>query len=104
MDSGASVNVVPESFVELLLLENSKNAVLKDCAGSKARVASGGSMVFEEYEASFDLEFTETLRFRFSNSKVFKSKSNTLILGKNSFVENKIEIVIRQDELKILVN
>ncbi|CBY07412.1 unnamed protein product [Oikopleura dioica] len=72
--------------------------------GSKAKVASGGSMAFENYEADFDLEFNSNLNLRFRKAKVFKSEGNTFILGKNGFVMNRIEMVIRQDELKILIN
>ncbi len=104
IDSGASINVVPESFVSLLMQGNSMNVKLQDCESSKAKVASGSSMTFEKYNADFDLEFTDLLKLRFKKAKVFKAKGNTLILGKNSFVENRIEIVIRDDELKILVN
>ena len=62
MDTGATVNVAPESFIEILMQSCSANPTITDCPPSTAQVASGGSINFEPYEAHFDIRFSEKIK------------------------------------------
>ncbi len=103
LDSGASCNVVPSSFVEMLALGCSENVKTKACNESSAKVASGASMKFERYEATFDLEFNSNLKLNFANSKVHKSNSKLLILGAPVLLDNEVETrIINKNDSKVM--
>jgi len=103
LDTGATVNVVPESFIEILMHGCSSNVQVADCAVSEAKVASGGKITFEPYEAEFQIVFSERFKLKFENSKVYKGPSKTIILGWQGFIANKIEIKPHQKTLEIMI-
>jgi hypothetical protein len=107
LDSGATVNVVPAKFVEMLMLGCSENVKTRDCAPSNAKVASGASMQFEPYEASFEIKFSDEFWITINNAKVYNGDKNMIILGEPGLVENEVETRIKRSSnsksLEVLV-
>ena len=96
-DSGASCNVCPESFVEILMSNWSCNVRTQDCQESEAKVANGNALKFVNYTAEFDLEFNDKFKLKFKDTKVHRAGGNTIILGRPGLALNEVEMRISRD-------
>lgn len=106
-DSGASCNACPEEFVSIIMHKWSGNVSTVDCEASEAKVANGNALRFENYNANFDITFTDKFKLKFSNTKVHKAGGNTIILGRPGMVENVVEMQVDKNpgkaELKFTI-
>lgn len=53
-------------------------------------------MLFEPYEASFEVEFTDKFKIEVTDAKVHKGSSNLIILGDPGLVSNKVEVRVNR--------